>query len=72
LATDASSTVRGLLFAAASIAFVSALDRTDAASVLVIIAAGPLIASVLGRVFLHQQAVARTWLTGIAVVGAWR
>jgi drug/metabolite transporter (DMT)-like permease len=58
----------GALFAAASIAFVSALDRTDAASVLVIIAAGPLIASVLGRVFLHQRAEARTWLTGIAVV----
>jgi drug/metabolite transporter (DMT)-like permease len=58
----------GALFAAASIAFVSALDRTDAASVLVIIAAGPLIASVLGRVFLHQRAEKRTWLTGIAVV----
>lgn len=58
----------GALFAAASIAFVSALDRTDAASVLVIIAAGPLIASVLGRVVLHQRAAARTWLTGIAVV----
>jgi drug/metabolite transporter (DMT)-like permease len=58
----------GALFAAASIAFVWALDRTDAASVLVIIAAGPLIASVLGRVFLHQQAAARTWLTGLAVV----
>jgi drug/metabolite transporter (DMT)-like permease len=56
------------LFAAASIAFVSALDRTDAASVLVIIAAGPLIASVLGRVFLHQRAAARTWLTGLVVV----
>lgn len=59
----------GALFAAASIAFVSALDRTDAASVLVIIAAGPLIASVLGRVFLHQPTASRTWLTGIAVVG---
>jgi drug/metabolite transporter (DMT)-like permease len=58
----------GALFAAASIAFVSALHRTDAASVLVIIAAGPLIASVLGRVFLHQRAEARTWLTGVAVV----
>jgi drug/metabolite transporter (DMT)-like permease len=58
----------GALFAAASIAFVSALDRTEAASVLVIIAAGPLIASVLGRFFLHQRAAARTWLTGIAVV----
>ncbi|MCD6022140.1 MAG: hypothetical protein K0R20_1850 [Actinomycetia bacterium] len=58
----------GALFAAASIAFVSALDRTDAASVLVIIAAGPSIASVLGRVFLHQRAAARTWLTGLGVV----
>jgi drug/metabolite transporter (DMT)-like permease len=58
----------GALFAAASIAFVSALDRTDAASVLVIIAAGPLIASVLGRVFLQQRAAARTWLTGLGVV----
>ena len=58
----------GSLFAAASVAFVSALDRTDAASVLVIIAAGPLIAAVLGRVFLHEPAPARTWLTGAAVV----
>ena len=58
----------GALFAAASVAFVSALDRTDAASVLVIIAAGPLIASVLGRVFLHQRAAPRTWFTGVVVV----
>ena len=58
----------GALFAAASIAFVSALDRTEAASVLVIIAAGPLIAPVLGRVFLRQRAAARTWLTGVVVV----
>lgn len=60
----------GALFAAASVAFVSALDRTDAASVLVIIAAGPLIASVLGRLFLHEPAHARTWITGgVVVVG---
>jgi len=58
----------GALFAAASVAFVSALDRTDAASVLVIIAAGPLIASVLGRVFVHEPAHVRTWLTGAAVL----
>ena len=58
----------GALFAAASVAFVSALDRTDAASVLVIIAAGPLIASILGRVFLHEPAHVRTWLTGAAVL----
>lgn len=58
----------GALFAAASVAFVFALHRTDAASVLVIIAAGPLIASVIGRVFLHEPAPARTWLTGGAVV----
>ncbi|MDQ4107241.1 MAG: DMT family transporter, partial [Actinomycetota bacterium] len=58
----------GALFSVASVAFVSALDRTDAASVLVIIAAGPLIASVLGRLFLHEPAHARTWLTGGVVV----
>ncbi len=58
----------GALFAAASVAFVSALYRTDAASVLVIIAAGPLIASVLGRMFLHEPAHVRTWLTGAAVL----
>jgi drug/metabolite transporter (DMT)-like permease len=58
----------GALFAVASVAFVFALHRTDAASVLVIIAAGPLIASVIGRVFLHEPAPARTWLTGGAVV----
>lgn len=58
----------GALFAAASVAFVSALDRSDAASVLVIIAAGPLIASVLGRVFLREPAHVRTWLAGAAVL----
>jgi drug/metabolite transporter (DMT)-like permease len=64
----ASHLFAGALFAAASVAFVFALHRTDAASVLVIIAAGPLIASVIGRVFLHEPAPARTWLTGGAVV----
>jgi drug/metabolite transporter (DMT)-like permease len=58
----------GALFAAASVAFISALDRTDAASVLVIIAAGPLIASVLGRIFFHERTPARTWLAGAGVV----
>jgi drug/metabolite transporter (DMT)-like permease len=45
------------------------LDRTDAASVLVIIAAGPLIASVLGGLFLHEPAHVRTWLTALR---SWR
>ena len=58
----------GALFAAASVAFVTALDRTDAASVLVIIAAGPLIASVLGRLLLNEPTHARTWLAGIVVL----
>jgi drug/metabolite transporter (DMT)-like permease len=59
----------GALFAAASAAFVTALDRTDAASVLVIIAAGPLIASALGRIFVREPVPMRTWIAGAAVVG---
>lgn len=58
----------GALFAGASVAFVSALDRTDAASVLVVIAAGPLLASAMGRVFIDEPTRARTWVTGGAVV----
>jgi len=59
----------GALFAAASAAFVTALDRTDATSVLVIIAAGPLIASALGRIFIREPIPVRTWVAGAAVVG---
>lgn len=58
----------GALFATASVAFIWALDRTGAANVLVIIAAGPLIASVLGRLFLGEAAPARTWVAGAGVV----
>jgi drug/metabolite transporter (DMT)-like permease len=41
--------VAGGLFAAASVAFVSALYRTDTATVLAVVATGPLIAAVLAR-----------------------
>lgn len=56
------------LFAAASVAFVSALNRTDAASVLAIVATGPLIAAALARGILGDRTPARTWVAAGAVV----
>lgn len=60
--------IGGILFGAASVAFVSSLYRTDAATVLVIIAAGPLIAAVLGLIVLGERPPARTWLAAAGVV----
>jgi drug/metabolite transporter (DMT)-like permease len=57
----------GGLFAAASVAFVTALYRTDAATVLAIVAAGPLIAAVLAR-FAGEVPAPRTWAAAGAVV----
>jgi drug/metabolite transporter (DMT)-like permease len=60
--------VSAKVFAAASICFVSALRRTDVADVLVIIAAGPLFAAVLGRLFLKEPTPRRTWIASLAVL----
>ena len=59
--------VVGLCFAAASIAFVIALSLTSVAKTLVIMSATPLIAAVLGRVFLGE-AIGRTTYATIAAV----
>ncbi|MGH7542067.1 MAG: EamA family transporter, partial [Gemmatimonadota bacterium] len=58
----------GTLFAGATVAFVWALSRTDVATVVVIVAAGPLFAALLARLFLREAAPVRTWLTSTVVV----
>ncbi len=65
---SAAHVAAGGLFAAASVAFIWALDRTGAANVLVIIAAGPLIASALARLTAGEATPARTWVAGAGVV----
>jgi drug/metabolite transporter (DMT)-like permease len=57
------------LFAIASVAFVTALYRTDAASVLAIVAAGPTIGALLAWVGLGERPAPRTWVAAGAVAG---
>ena len=62
------------LLAVSSVFFVLALHNTSVANTLVIIAAAPLIAAILSRVFLGEAVPARTWaailaaLTGILIL----
>jgi drug/metabolite transporter (DMT)-like permease len=64
----------GLLFGASTISFVMSVRITTAANTIVIIAAMPLFAAVMTRVFLGERVPRRTWLAvmagfaGIAVV----
>ena len=51
----------GAFFATSTLTFVSSVTLTTAANTLVIIAATPLVAAVLSRVFLGEQVPARTW-----------
>jgi drug/metabolite transporter (DMT)-like permease len=60
--------VVGLCFAAASISFVIALSLTSVAKTLVIMSATPLIAAVLGRVFLNETIGRKTYATIAAVM----
>lgn len=60
--------VVGLCFAAASIAFVIALSLTSVAKTLVIMSATPLIAALLGRLFLGEAIGRTTWATIAAVM----
>lgn len=63
----------GLFFAAATIAFVTAVRRTAAANVFVIVGAGPLVAAFLGRAALKEPVPPRTWVASGAVTAglAW-
>ena len=60
--------VVGLCFASASISFVIALSLTSVAKTLVIMSATPLIAALLGRLFLGEAIGRTTWATIAAVM----
>lgn len=56
----------GLFFGASTISFVMSVRLTTAANTLVIIAAMPLFAAVMTRVFLRERVPHRTWLAVVA------
>ena len=64
----------GLLSGCSQLFFISALTRTDVANVVVIVAASPILAAVVGRVFFGERVDRRVWiailitLTGVLVV----
>jgi len=66
--------VVALFFAASTISFVTSVRLTTAANTLVIVAAMPLVAAILTRIFLGEKVPWRTWaavvsgFTGIALV----
>jgi len=62
----AAGMLAGVFFAASTISFVTSVRLTAAANTLVIIAAMPLFAAVLSRVFLRDSIPTRTWLAVIA------
>ena len=60
----------GLLGAASTTAFLTAVTLTAASNVVAIIAAGPIFAALLSRLALHEDTSARTWRAiGATVVG---
>ena len=56
------------LLAVSSVFFILALHNTSVANTLVIVAAAPLIAAILSRVFLAEAVPARTWAAILAVL----
>ena len=60
-------------FVMSTICFVSAINLTSAANVLVIISAQPLFAAVMSRIFLKEKTAVETWIAiGISMAGiAW-
>lgn len=64
----------GLLAAVSQITFVTAVTRTNVANVVVIVAASPLLAAVIGRIFLGERVSRRVWaailitIVGVAMV----
>lgn len=59
-----------VLFTGSTIFFVNALTLTSVANTLVIVAASPVFAALLSRIFLGERAAARTWIAMIVVIGA--
>lgn len=62
LSTDAMSIRSSALFAISTISFVSAINLTSVANVLVIISAQPLMAAVMAHFFLKEKSPVRTWI----------
>jgi drug/metabolite transporter (DMT)-like permease len=59
----------GCCWALATVMFVFSVRRTDVASTLAIVGAGPLFAAVFERLALHAHVPLRTWLASLGVVG---
>lgn len=59
----------GLLSGVSTVFFVGAVTHTTAANVLIIVGAVPLIAALLGRVFLGEAVPLRTWIAIILALG---
>ena len=52
----------GILSGVSQVCFIIAITRTDVANVVVIVAASPIIAAVVGRVFFGERTNRRTWI----------
>jgi len=60
----------GLLAGVSQITFVTAITRTNVSNVVVIVAAAPLVAAVIGRIFLGERVSRRVWVAIlITIVG---
>ena len=60
----------GILSGVSQVCFITAITRTDVANVVVIVAASPIIAAVVGRVFFGERTNRRTWIAiGITMCG---
>lgn len=60
--------VSGLLFALMFICFILALSRTTVANTLVVGSISPFVAALFGRIFLHENVPARTWIAMLAAI----
>ncbi|HYF58850.1 MAG TPA: DMT family transporter [Burkholderiaceae bacterium] len=69
VASGPAGLVSGLMWGTMFTAFMLALTRTSVANVLVVMAASPLLAALLGWVVLREPVLARTW-SAIAIAGA--
>ncbi len=62
--------VAGFVLAATSMLYILALSRTSAATTLFLLAAAPIVAAVLGRLFLHEAVAPATWIAiAVTAVG---
>lgn len=67
-AAGATGALGGLLYALSTIGFVTAINMTKAADVLVVLAAMPLFAALLGRIIFRERLYGATWLAALLVV----